>query len=224
MTAVLREPNSSPEVQEVQNTQTVPSTDAGDGPEGDVPLLDESTIEEEAAPGGDLAAAVDEAVEGVARGEEVALADGVALAGEVALADGVALAGKILETAGTALGTVDAGELAVVEKLATGPVHCGSNMAVSAGPAFESMQWVTVEPVWPEWACDCGFRMDMDAVDPVSSVWLAAVRRQSLQRELTVAQNTLELAFRKAVDAGVEPQELARLAGMPAHEAETLFR
>ncbi|MEV7607782.1 hypothetical protein AB0N65_20305 [Paenarthrobacter sp. NPDC089322] len=113
--------------------------------------------------------------------------------------------------------------IAAHELIPAGPVHCGANMAISAGPADDSMQWITVEPVWPEWACDCGFRMDMDALDPVSSVWLAAVRRQGLQRELAVAQGTLELAFRKAVESGVEPRELARMSGVPAREIEGLL-
>src|SRR5690349_4656207 len=82
-----------------------------------------------------------------------------------------------------------------------GPVHCGSRMAISAGPAHDAMQWVSVEPIWPEWACGCGFRMDIDAIDPVSGVWIAALRRQSLQHELAISQNTLALAFKRAVDA-----------------------
>lgn len=105
-----------------------------------------------------------------------------------------------------------------------GPVHCGSHMAISAGPSYDSMKWVSVEPIWPEWACGCGFRMDIDALDPVSGVWIAALRRQSLQHELAIAQNTLELAFNKAVDAGIEPQALAEVAGVPVADVETLLR
>ncbi|MDR6638442.1 hypothetical protein [Paenarthrobacter nitroguajacolicus] len=105
-----------------------------------------------------------------------------------------------------------------------GPVHCGSRMAISAGPTFDSMQWVSVEPIWPEWACGCGFRMDIDAVDPVSGVWIAALRRQSLQHELAISQNTLALAFKKAVDAGVNPLALAEVAGVPAAEIEQLLQ
>jgi hypothetical protein len=65
--------------------------------------------------------------------------------------------------------------------------------------------------------------MDIDAIDPVSGVWIAALRRQSLQHELAISQNTLALAFRKAVDAGVNPQALAEVAGVPAAEIETLL-
>ncbi|MFF2844667.1 hypothetical protein [Paenarthrobacter sp. NPDC057981] len=104
-----------------------------------------------------------------------------------------------------------------------GPVHCGSHMAISAGPAYDAMKWVSVEPIWPEWACGCGFRMDIDALDPVSAVWIAALRRQSLQHELAISQNTLTLAFKKAVDAGVNPSALAEVAGIPAAEIETLL-
>ncbi|MEJ1116813.1 hypothetical protein WBN73_21130 [Paenarthrobacter sp. CCNWLY172] len=104
-----------------------------------------------------------------------------------------------------------------------GPVHCGAHMAISAGPSHDAMKWVSVEPIWPEWACGCGFRMDIDAIDPVSGVWIAALRRQSLQHELAISQNTLALAFRKAVDAGVNPQALAEVAGVPAAEIETLL-
>ncbi|WP_159708950.1 hypothetical protein [Arthrobacter sp. 18067] len=107
---------------------------------------------------------------------------------------------------------------------ARGPVHCGSRMAISAGPAHDSMKWVSVEPIWPEWACSCGFRMDIDALDPVSGVWIAALRRQSLQHELAIAQNTLELAFKKAADAGIEPHALAEAAGVPAEDVESLLR
>ncbi|MBT2588250.1 hypothetical protein J7I86_20780 [Arthrobacter sp. ISL-95] len=105
-----------------------------------------------------------------------------------------------------------------------GPVHCGSHMAISAGPSYDSMQWVSVEPIWPEWACGCGFRMDVDALDPVSGVWIAALRRQSLQHELAIAQNTLELAFKKAVDAGVDPRALAEVTGVPATEIDSLLQ
>ncbi|TVU58010.1 hypothetical protein FQP90_22435 [Paenarthrobacter nitroguajacolicus] len=105
-----------------------------------------------------------------------------------------------------------------------GPVHCGANMAISAGPTHDSMKWVSVEPIWPEWACGCGFRMDIDAVDPVSGVWIAALRRQSLQHELAIAQNTLQLAFKKAVQAGVEPRALADAAGVPSTDIESLLR
>ncbi|MGJ3192904.1 hypothetical protein [Paenarthrobacter sp. FR1] len=105
-----------------------------------------------------------------------------------------------------------------------GPVHCGANMAISAGPTHDSMKWVSVEPIWPEWACGCGFRMDIDAVDPVSGVWIAALRRQSLQHELAIAQNTLQLAFKKAVQAGVEPHALADAAGVPSTDIESLLR
>ncbi|MCT9869788.1 hypothetical protein [Paenarthrobacter aurescens] len=115
-------------------------------------------------------------------------------------------------------------DVATEQVLPMGPVHCGSHMAISAGPTYDSMKWVSVEPVWPEWACGCGFRMDIDAVDPVSAVWIAALRRQSLEHELAIAQNTLELAFNKAVDAGIEPQALAEVAGVPAIEVETLLR
>ncbi|MCD4853054.1 hypothetical protein LN996_19730 [Arthrobacter sp. AK01] len=107
---------------------------------------------------------------------------------------------------------------------ARGPVHCGSRMAISASPTHDSMKWVSVEPIWPEWACGCGFRMDIDALDPVSGVWIAALRRQSLQHELAIAQNTLELAFKKAVDAGIEPHALAEAAGVPAGDVESLLR
>ncbi|WP_416403818.1 hypothetical protein [Arthrobacter sp. LFS091] len=105
-----------------------------------------------------------------------------------------------------------------------GPVHCGSRMAISAGPAHDAMQWVSVEPIWPEWACGCGFRMDIDAIDPVSGVWIAALRRQSLQHELAISQNTLALAFKRAVDAGVDPVALAEVAGVPAAEIESLLQ
>ncbi|SEJ82135.1 hypothetical protein SAMN04487917_1168 [Arthrobacter sp. yr096] len=105
-----------------------------------------------------------------------------------------------------------------------GPMHCGANMAISAGPTYDSMKWVSVEPIWPEWACGCGFRMDIDAVDPVSGVWIAALRRQSLQHELAIAQNTLQLAFRKAVQAGAEPGALAEVAGVPSADIEALLR
>jgi|GEM_PF-1995653 len=105
-----------------------------------------------------------------------------------------------------------------------GPVHCGSHMAISAGPTYDSMQWVSVEPIWPEWACGCGFRMDIDALDPVSGVWIAALRSQSLQHELAIARNTLELAFKKAVDAGVDPYALAEVAGVPATEIDSLLQ
>jgi hypothetical protein len=86
------------------------------------------------------------------------------------------------------------------------------------------MKWVSVEPVWPEWSCGCGFRMDIDAMDPMSGVWIAALRRQSLQHELAIAQNTLELAFNKAVDAGIEPRALAEVAGVPAADVDALLR
>ncbi|MCF3138828.1 hypothetical protein LRQ04_06110 [Paenarthrobacter sp. AR 02] len=105
-----------------------------------------------------------------------------------------------------------------------GPVHCGSRMAISAGPAHDAMQWVSVEPICPEWACGCGFRMDIDAIDPVSGVWIAALRRQSLQHELAISQNTLALAFKRAVDAGVDPLALAEVAGVPAAEIESLLQ
>lgn len=105
-----------------------------------------------------------------------------------------------------------------------GPVHCGSRMAISSGPAHDAMQWVSVEPIWPEWACGCGFRMDIDAIDPVSGVWIAALRRQSLQHELAISQNTLALAFKRAVDAGVDPVALAEVAGVPAAEIESLLQ
>jgi len=108
--------------------------------------------------------------------------------------------------------------------LPAGPVHCGSRMAISAGPAHDAMQWVSVEPIWPEWACGCGFRMDIDAIDPVSGVWIAALRRQSLQHELAISQNTLALAFKRAVDAGVDPVALAEVAGVPAAEIESLLQ
>lgn len=114
--------------------------------------------------------------------------------------------------------------LAPEQVIPSGPRHCGSAMAISAGPSHDAMQWVSVEPIWPEWACGCGFRMDIDAMDPVSGVWIAALRRQSLQRELAIAQNTLELAFNKAVDAGVDPRALAEAAGVPAAEIESLLR
>ena len=115
-------------------------------------------------------------------------------------------------------------DLAPERVLPMGPVHCGSHMAISAGPGYDSMQWITVEPVWPEWACSCGFRMDIDALDPVSGVWVAALRRQSLQHELAISQNTLALAFKKAVDAGVEPRALADAAGLPVGEIESLLQ
>ncbi|BCW47451.1 hypothetical protein StoSoilB5_46350 [Arthrobacter sp. StoSoilB5] len=115
-------------------------------------------------------------------------------------------------------------DVAAEPLLPMGPVHCGSHMAISAGPAYDSMQWITVEPVWPEWSCSCGFRMDIDAMDPVSGVWLAALRRQSLQHELAISQNTLALAFKKAVDAGVDPRALAEAAGLPAGEIESFLQ
>ncbi|MFE4198690.1 hypothetical protein ACFRJ9_22810 [Paenarthrobacter sp. NPDC056912] len=105
-----------------------------------------------------------------------------------------------------------------------GPMHCGSSMAISAGPSHDAMQWVSVDPIWPEWVCGCGFRMDIDAIDPVSGVWIAALRHQSLQRELAVARNTLELALTKAVAAGAEPRALAEASGVPAVEIESLLR
>ncbi|BCW65030.1 hypothetical protein HAV21_12035 [Paenarthrobacter sp. MSM-2-10-13] len=110
------------------------------------------------------------------------------------------------------------------QTIPSGPVHCGSHMAISAGPSYDSMQWVAVEPIWPEWACGCGFRMDIDALDPVSGVWIAALRRQSLQHELAIAQNTLELAFKKAVDAGVDPRALAEVTGVPVTEVDLLLK
>jgi hypothetical protein len=66
--------------------------------------------------------------------------------------------------------------------------------------------------------------MDIDALDPVSGVWIAALRRQSLQHELAIAQNTLELTFKKAVDAGVDPRALADVTGVPAAEIESLLQ
>jgi len=66
--------------------------------------------------------------------------------------------------------------------------------------------------------------MDIDALDPVSGVWVAALRRQSLQHELAISQNTLALAFKKAVDAGVDPRALAEVAGLPVGEIESLFQ
>jgi len=115
-------------------------------------------------------------------------------------------------------------DIVTEQAIPQGPVHCGSHMAISAGPSYDSMQWVSVEPIWPEWACGCGFRMDIDASDPVSGVWIAALRRQSLQHELAVAQNTLELTFKKAVDAGVDPRALADVTGVPATEIESLLQ
>lgn len=115
-------------------------------------------------------------------------------------------------------------DVATEQGLPMGPVHCGSHMAISAGPAYDSMQWITVEPLWPEWACSCGFRMDIDALDPVSGVWVAALRRQSLERELSISRNTLALAFKKAVDAGVDPRALAEVAGLPVGEIESLLQ
>jgi len=114
-------------------------------------------------------------------------------------------------------------EVLTEQVIPMGPVHCGSHMAISAGPSYDSMKWVSVEPIWPEWACGCGFRMDIDALDPVSAVWIAALRRQSLQHELAISQSTLALAFKKAVDAGVDPRALAEVAGVPAVEIETLL-
>lgn len=105
-----------------------------------------------------------------------------------------------------------------------GPTHCGASMAISSGASGRSMQWTSVDPVWPEWACGCGFRMDIDALDPVSGVWIAAERWQSLQHELAVAQNTLQLAFSKAVESGVERETLARAVGIVPADIENLLK
>ncbi|MFK0005309.1 hypothetical protein [Paenarthrobacter sp. NPDC090522] len=105
-----------------------------------------------------------------------------------------------------------------------GPTHCGSSMAISSGPGSASMQWTSVEPIWPEWACGCGFRMDIDAMDPVSSVWVAAQRWQSLEHELAIARNTFQLAFKKAVDSGLEREALARAIGVVPADVEALLQ
>ncbi|WP_405473750.1 hypothetical protein [Paenarthrobacter ilicis] len=131
---------------------------------------------------------------------------------------------RSLSNAGQVVEDLNAGVAPHQRAIPAGPVHCGSQMAISAGPAYNSMKWVTVDPIWPEWACGCGFRMDIESVDPVSAVWIAALRRQSLEHELTIAQNTLELAFGKAVAAGVDPYALAEVAGIPAADVETLLQ
>ncbi|WP_347108898.1 hypothetical protein AAHB33_18975 [Paenarthrobacter sp. S56] len=104
-----------------------------------------------------------------------------------------------------------------------GPTHCGVGMAISSGATGASMQWTSVEPIWPEWACGCGFRMDIDARDPVSSVWIAAERWQSLEHELAVARNTFQLAFTKAVESGVERDALAKAVGVVPSDIENLL-
>lgn len=114
-------------------------------------------------------------------------------------------------------------QVSVLPALA-GPTHCGASMAISSGASGRPMQWTSVDPVWPEWACGCGFRMDIDALDPVSSVWIAAERWQSLQHELAVAQNTLQLAFTKAVESGVERETLARAVGVVPADIENLLK
>lgn len=116
------------------------------------------------------------------------------------------------------------GEVCHGLSILAGPSHCGSSMAISSGPSSASMQWTSVEPIWPEWACGCGFRMDIDATDPVSSVWVAAQRWQSLEHELAVARSTFQLAFMKAVESGLEQDALARAVGVVPADVEALLK
>lgn len=121
-------------------------------------------------------------------------------------------------------GHVHQGEVVQGVSAVAGPTHCGSSMAISSGPGSAAMQWTSVEPIWPEWSCGCGFRMDIDATDPVSAVWVAAQRWQSLEHELAVARNTFQLAFTKAVDSGLERDALARAAGVVPADVEALLQ
>ena len=121
-------------------------------------------------------------------------------------------------------GPVHHGEVCRDGSVLAGPTHCGSTMAISSGPTTASMQWTSVEPIWPEWACGCGFRMDIDATDPVSSVWVAAQRWQSLEHELAIARNTFELAFKRATEAGLEREALAQAVGMVPADIEALLQ
>ncbi|WP_284976231.1 hypothetical protein [Arthrobacter sp. efr-133-TYG-104] len=114
-----------------------------------------------------------------------------------------------------------------------GPVHCGSRMRITAGAlrstalvpleSIETMAAVEADAaVWPEWACACGFRMDVDVSHPMSGLWMAAFRCERLQYELALANDMFELAYNRALAAGVEPFAPSQTAAVPVGKIESL--
>ncbi|MFP3580119.1 hypothetical protein SB659_11115 [Arthrobacter sp. SIMBA_036] len=114
-----------------------------------------------------------------------------------------------------------------------GPVHCGSRMRISEGAlrsttlvplkSIETMDSVeAATAAWPEWACACGFRMDVDISHPMSGLWMAALRCERLQHELALAKDMFELAYNRALAAGVEPFAPSQTAPVTVGKNETL--
>ncbi|MDP9986404.1 MULTISPECIES: hypothetical protein [Arthrobacter] len=116
---------------------------------------------------------------------------------------------------------VNASDRALADPAA--PFHCGTAMSSIPVPV-PSLSWASTELDSREWACACGFKMDVGiTADSMEAVRLESAMLESLQWEMDAAQERFENAVRAASRLGAAPEALGKAAGLAVEELQEIL-